>query len=79
MEAVTMNETPFRTGSTRPLQIVAYCCEHCAYAAADLAGSLRMQYPPTIKIVQLPCTGKLDTIMVLQAIENGIDGVMVAG
>ena len=61
------------------LQIVAYCCEHCAYAAADLAGGLRLQYPPSIKIVQLPCTGKLDTLMVLQAIEEGIDGVMVAG
>lgn len=60
-------------------QIVAYCCEHCAYAAADLAGGLRIQYPPTIRIVQLPCTGKLDVLMVLQAIEQGIDGVMVAG
>jgi coenzyme F420-reducing hydrogenase delta subunit len=53
--------------------------EHCAYAAADLAGGLRMQYPPAIKIVQLPCTGKLDTLMVLQALEAGADGVMVAG
>jgi coenzyme F420-reducing hydrogenase delta subunit len=60
-------------------QIVAYACEHCAYAAADLAGSLRMQYPPSIKIVQLPCSGKLDVLMVLQAFEQGADGVMVAG
>jgi coenzyme F420-reducing hydrogenase delta subunit len=61
------------------LQIVAYCCEHCAYAAADLAGGLRIQYPPDVKIVQLPCTGKLDVLMVLQALEDGLDGVMVAG
>jgi len=61
------------------LQIVAYCCEHCAYAAADLAGNLRLRYPPEVKIVQLPCTGKLDTLMVLAAFEDGIDGVMVAG
>lgn len=60
-------------------QIIAYACEHCAYNAADLAGSLRMQYPPSIKIVQLPCTGRLDTLMVLHAFESGIDGVMVAG
>lgn len=60
-------------------QILAYCCEHCAYAAADLAGGLRMQYPPEIKVVQLPCTGKLDTLMVLEAIEKGADGIMVAG
>lgn len=61
------------------LQIVAYACEHCAYAAADLAGALRMQYPPEIKIVLLPCTGKLDVLLALQALEDGVDGVMVAG
>jgi len=61
------------------LEILAYCCEHCAYAAADLAGGLRMQYPPQVKIVQLPCSGKLDTLMALRAMEEGIDGVMVAG
>ncbi len=60
-------------------QIVAYCCEHCAYAAADLAGGLRLHYPPAIKIVLLPCTGKLDVLLVLQALEGGVDGVMVAG
>ena len=62
-----------------PFQIIAYCCEHCAYAAADLAGNLRMQYPPAVKIVMLPCSGKLDVLMVLQALEGGADGVMVAG
>jgi len=61
------------------LQIVAFCCEHCAYAAADLAGGLRMQYPAAVKVVQLPCTGKLDSLLVLQAFESGIDGVLVAG
>jgi len=64
---------------TSSLQIIAYCCEHCAYAAADLAGGLRMQYPPNVKIVLLPCTGKLDALLVLQAFEDGADGVMVAG
>jgi F420-non-reducing hydrogenase iron-sulfur subunit len=64
---------------TSPLQIVAYACEHCAYNAADLAGGLRMQYPPTIKIILLPCTGRLDVIMVLHALEEGADGIMVAG
>ena len=62
-----------------PLNILAYCCEHCAYAAADLAGGLRMQYPPAIKIVRLPCTGRIDVLAVLHALERGADGVMVAG
>jgi F420-non-reducing hydrogenase iron-sulfur subunit len=62
-----------------PLRIVAYCCEHCAYAAADLAGGLRMQYPPEIRVVRIPCTGRLDILMTLHAFEQGVDGVMVAG
>jgi F420-non-reducing hydrogenase iron-sulfur subunit len=73
-EAVSKSEIP-----NSNLNIVAYCCEHCAYAAADLAGGLRMQYPPEVKVVQLPCTGKLDVLMVLQALEAGIDGALVAG
>ncbi len=61
------------------MQIIAFCCEHCAYAAADLAGGLRLQYPTAVKVVQLPCTGKIDTLLLLQAFESGIDGAMVAG
>lgn len=60
-------------------KIVAYACEHCAYNAADLAGGLRMQYPASIRVVQLPCTGRLDIVSVLDALEAGVDGVMVAG
>ena len=60
-------------------QILAFCCEHCAYNAADLAGGLRLQYPANVKIIRLPCTGKLDILMVLQAFEHGVDGIMVAG
>jgi len=61
------------------LNIVAYCCEHCAYAAADLAGGLRLQYPAAVKIVELPCTGRIDVLSVLLAFEEGVDGVMAAG
>lgn len=64
---------------TATMQIVSYACEHCAYNAADLAGGLRMQYPPSIKIILLPCTGRLDVIMALRALEDGADGIMVAG
>ncbi len=59
--------------------IVAFCCHYCAYAAADLAGSMRLEYPPSIKVIELPCTGKLDVLYVLRAFEDGADGVMVAG
>jgi F420-non-reducing hydrogenase iron-sulfur subunit len=60
-------------------EIVAFCCHYCAYAAADLAGSMRLDYPTSIKIVELPCTGKLDVLHVLRAFEDGADAVMVAG
>jgi F420-non-reducing hydrogenase iron-sulfur subunit len=66
--------------ATEPeLQIVAFCCHYCAYAAADLAGGLRLEYPTAIKIIELPCSGKLDVGYVLRAFEDGADGVMVAG
>lgn len=59
--------------------ILAFCCHHCAYVAADLAGSLRLNYPPNLRIVEIPCSGKLDIVRVLRAFEGGLDGVMVAG
>ncbi len=60
-------------------QIVAFCCHYCAYAAADLAGGMRLEYPTAVKIIELPCSGKLDVGHVLRAFEDGADGVMVAG
>jgi len=59
--------------------IIAYCCTYCAYSAADLAGSMRIEYPANINIIRVPCTGKVDIIYLLKAIENGADGVYVAG
>lgn len=66
-------------GKTFEPKIVAFCCHYCAYAAADLAGSLRLQYPTSIRIVKIPCSGRLDALHVLDAFEGGADGVMVAG
>ncbi|HIJ57293.1 MAG TPA: hydrogenase iron-sulfur subunit [Deltaproteobacteria bacterium] len=60
-------------------QIVAFCCKYCAYAAADLAGSMRLSYPPNVKVIQLPCTGRVDILHLLKAVEDGADGVYVAG
>jgi F420-non-reducing hydrogenase iron-sulfur subunit len=65
--------------SISPLRIIAYCCHYCAYAAADLAGVLRLQYPAESRIVEIPCTGRLDMLEVLHAFEQGADGVFVAG
>ena len=59
--------------------IVAFCCQYCAYSAADLAGSLRLQYPPNVRVVRTQCSGTVDPVMVLKAFEGGADGVVVAG
>lgn len=60
-------------------RILALCCHYCAYAAADLAGSMRLQYPPNVRVLRLPCTGKLDAAYLMKAFERGVDGIIVAG
>jgi F420-non-reducing hydrogenase iron-sulfur subunit len=59
--------------------ILAFCCHYCAYAAADLAGSMRLQYPGNVRVLRLPCTGKIEVNYILAAFERGVDGVIVAG
>lgn len=59
--------------------VIAFACHYCAFAAADLAGVMRLSYPYNVKVVRLPCTGKLDHSYVLRAFERGVDGVFVAG
>ncbi len=60
-------------------KIVAFCCDFCAFAAADLAGAMRLQYRPNVRIIRLPCTGKVDAIHLMRAFEDGADAVFVAG
>jgi len=59
--------------------IVAFCCHYCAYTAADMAGSKRICYPPNVKIIKVPCSGKVDAIHILKALQMGADGVYIAG
>jgi F420-non-reducing hydrogenase iron-sulfur subunit len=59
--------------------IIAFACHYCAFAAADLAGVMRLQYPANVKVIRLPCTGKLDQVYLLRAFERGVDGVFAAG
>jgi len=60
-------------------KIIAFCCHYCAYASADLAGSMRLQYPSAVRIVRTPCTGRLEAEYYMRAFENGAEGVLVAG
>jgi coenzyme F420-reducing hydrogenase delta subunit len=58
-------------------EITAFTCIYCGYMAADTAGALRLKYPPNVKLIRLPCTGKVDTRYVLEAFEQGADAVYV--
>ena len=60
-------------------RILAFCCHFCAYASADLAGSMRLQYPSNVRIIRTPCTGRLEVEYYMKALENGADGVLIAG
>ncbi len=60
-------------------KIIAYCCHYCAFTAADLAGSLRLNYSPSVTVIRLPCTGRADVALLLHAFNEGADGVYVAG
>jgi len=59
--------------------VIAFCCHYCAYTAADLAGTMRLQYPSNVRIIRLPCTGKVDIRHLLEVFEKGADGAYVAG
>jgi F420-non-reducing hydrogenase iron-sulfur subunit len=60
-------------------KIVAFCCNWCSYAGADLAGTTRLQYPPNVRIIRVMCSGRVDPAFVLKAYALGADGVIVAG
>ncbi len=60
-------------------KIIAFLCTWCSYAGADLAGVSRLQYPPSLRIVKVPCTGRISANMILDALRSGADGVLVSG
>jgi coenzyme F420-reducing hydrogenase delta subunit len=60
-------------------RIVAFVCNWCTYAGADLAGTSRLQYAPNVRIIKLPCTGRIDPMLVLKAFETGADAVLISG
>ena len=60
-------------------RILAFLCNWCSYAGADLAGVSRIQYPATIRVVRVPCTGRINPFFILKALTDGWDGVVVSG
>ena len=60
-------------------KIVAFLCNWCSYAGADLAGVSRLQYPTNVRIIRVPCSGRIDPMYVVRALQEGLDGVLVSG
>lgn len=65
--------------TTREPTIVAFLCNWCSYAGADLAGVSRMQYPANVRVVRVPCSGRVDPLYIIKALQEGADGVLVSG
>jgi coenzyme F420-reducing hydrogenase delta subunit len=81
MTEKTEAPTTRKEGSTEEWQpkIVAFLCTWCSYAGADLAGISRMQYPPNVRIIRVPCSGRINPLYIIRALSRGFDGVLVSG
>jgi F420-non-reducing hydrogenase iron-sulfur subunit len=60
-------------------RLLGFLCRWCSYAGADLAGTSRKKYPPNIRIIRVPCSGRVDPLFILKALRLGFDGVLVSG
>ncbi|HQJ74009.1 MAG TPA: hydrogenase iron-sulfur subunit [Bacteroidota bacterium] len=60
-------------------KIIAFVCNWCTYTGADLAGTSRLKYAHNVRIIKLPCTGRIDPLFIIKAFEKGADGVLVSG
>ena len=66
-------ETPWQP------RIIAFLCNWCSYVGADLAGTSRLEYPATVRIIRVPCSGRIDPVFILRSFQSGADGVLVSG
>jgi F420-non-reducing hydrogenase iron-sulfur subunit len=64
---------------TQEPRIVGFLCTWCSYTGADLAGTSRMEVPPNLRIIRVPCSGRIDPLFIMKAFMEGADGVMVSG
>ncbi len=60
-------------------RILGFMCNWCSYAGADSAGTSRKHYPPTIRIIRVPCSGRVDPLFIVKCFQQGADGVLIAG
>jgi len=76
---VTKKKDEKTSGNGWEPRIVAFLCNWCSYAGADLAGVSRIQYPPNVRVIRVPCSGRINPLFVVKALQTGADGVLVSG
>lgn len=79
MERNILEEQERETMKAWEPRIIAFLCNWCSYAGADLAGTSRLQYPPNIRVIRVPCSGRINPLYIIKALLDGVDGVMVSG
>ncbi|MBN1401638.1 MAG: hydrogenase iron-sulfur subunit, partial [Anaerolineae bacterium] len=77
-EVSAVTQANAEAGAWQP-KILAFLCNWCSYAGADLAGTSRVQYPPNLRILRVPCSGRVNPIFIVEALRQGADGVLVSG
>jgi len=79
IEALFKPKKPASSAEDFEPTVLCFACQWCSYGAADLAGVSRIQYPPNVRILRVPCSGRVDVLHILKAFQNGVDGVIVTG
>jgi len=79
IEALFKTKKPVNSGESLEPLVLCFACQWCSYGAADLAGVSRIQYPPNVRILRVPCSGRVDVLHVLKAFQSGADGVIITG
>lgn len=74
-----MAENSAKKEKTWEPRVLAFLCRWCSYAGADLSGSSRLNYPANVRILRVPCSGRVDPLFILKALRSGLDGVLVSG
>ena len=79
MTKVTTQSNLVNESSNWEPKIIAFLCNWCSYAGADLAGVSRIQYPPNIRIVRVPCSGRISPYYIVKSLQVGWDGLLISG
>ncbi len=68
-----------KTGGDNDPRIIAFVCNWCTYSGADLAGTSRMKYADNVRVIKLPCSGRIDPMFIVEAFKKGANGVLISG